>query len=68
MKIFELFGSIFVETDKANESMDKTDNKAKGIMATLGGGIKAAAGFGAAIVGGAAVAGGALFTDRKSVV
>lgn len=60
MKIFELFGSIFVETDQANESMDKTDSKAKGIASSLGEGVKTAAKWSAAIVGGAVAAGGAL--------
>lgn len=60
MKIFELFGSIFVETDQANESMDKTDSKAKGIATTLGNGIKTAGAWSAALVGGVAAAGTAM--------
>ena len=54
MKIFTLFGSIFVESDKANESMDKTDKKARNIAGSLGNGIKKAAGWSAAIVGASA--------------
>jgi len=60
VKIFELFGSIFVETDQANESMDRTDNKAKGIATTLGNGIKTAGAWSAALVGGVAAAGTAM--------
>jgi hypothetical protein len=60
MKIFELFGSIFVESDQANQSMDKTDSKAKKIAGSLGKGIKTAAKWSAAIVGGATVVGGAM--------
>ena len=29
MDLFKLVGSVFVETDKANESLSKTDEKAK---------------------------------------
>jgi len=60
MKIFELFGSIFVESDKANESLDKTDGKAKNIAASLGKGIKTAAKWTAGITVGAVAVGGAM--------
>ncbi|MBN2796235.1 MAG: hypothetical protein JXR88_12565 [Clostridia bacterium] len=60
MKIFELFGSIFVESDKANESLDQTDNKAKNIVGSLGSGIKTAAKWTAGITAGAIAVGGAM--------
>lgn len=60
MKIFELFGSILIENDGANESLDKTDSKAKKIVDSLGNGIKTAAKWGTAIVGASAVVGGAM--------
>lgn len=60
MKIFELFGSILIENGGANESLDKTDSKAKKIADSLGNGIKTAAKWGTAIVGGATLVGGAM--------
>ena len=59
MEIFKLFGSILVDTDKADESISKTDNKAKGFISRLGNGIATAAKWGAGIVaaaGSAAIA------------
>lgn len=53
MEIFKLFGTILVDTSKANESMDKSDSKLKNIAATLGKGVKAAAAMGTAIAGAA---------------
>jgi hypothetical protein len=58
MEIFKLFGSIFVDNDKANKSIDDTDKKAGGVGATLGKMGSFAVKAGAAI-GTAAVAGGA---------
>lgn len=52
MDIFKLVGSVFVDTDKANQNLDKTDKKASGLGSTL-----AKMGKGAAIAGGAIVAG-----------
>lgn len=49
MEIFKLFGSILVDTDKADESISKTDNKAKGFISRLGNGIATAAKWGAGI-------------------
>lgn len=60
MEIFKLFGSIFVDNDKANQSIDATDKKGQGLAATLGSGIGKAAKWGAAIGAGALVAGGAM--------
>ena len=61
MEIFKLFGSIFVNNDKANESLAKTDEKGQGVAATLGKGVVAAAKFGVALGAGALAAGGAMF-------
>lgn len=65
MEIFKLFGTILVNSDKANESIHKTDKNAKGLAETFGkgaatvgkwaAGITTAAAAGAAAVGTAAV-------------
>lgn len=60
MEIFRLIGSVFVDTDKANESIQKTDEKAGGLGQTLLGGVETAAKWGAAVVAGATAAAGAL--------
>lgn len=56
MEIFKLFGSIFVNTDEADKSMQKTESNAESIATKLGNGVKTAAKWGAAIVSGAAIA------------
>jgi len=61
MEIFKLFGSILVDSDKADKSISKTGDKADGMGKKLGAGIKTAAKFGAALGAGALVAGGAIF-------
>lgn len=68
MEIFKLFGSVFIDNDKANKSLDDTDEKGKGLAGTFGnlGGAATAVGgvlAGAVVAGaGAAAAGlGALF-------
>jgi hypothetical protein len=65
VEIFKLFGTILVDSDKANESIHKTDKNAKGLAETFGKGVAAvgkwaagittAAAAGAAAVGTAAV-------------
>lgn len=65
VEVFKLFGSIFVDNEKANQSLHKTDKKASGVAGTLGKGIKTAAKWGAAILGGATVAAGGLFKVAK---
>ncbi|MEG0297425.1 MAG: phage tail tape measure protein [Clostridium sp.] len=60
MEIFKLFGSIMVDNSKANESISKTDKNAKGLMGSIGGGIKAAAKLGTAVVAAAGTAAVAL--------
>ncbi|MFY0758727.1 phage tail tape measure protein [Metabacillus dongyingensis] len=63
MEIFKLFGSIFVDNDKANDAIDETDQKGEalggrlsalgGLATTLGGimGGALVAGLGAAVTG-----------------
>jgi len=58
MKIFELFGSVFVDSDPANKSLDKTDKNAKGLGKTFGK-MGKMAGVAGKLIGGAALAGGA---------
>lgn len=60
MEIFKLFGSILVDTDKAEESISKTDQKAEGLGKTLASGAKKAGEFGLAVAGGAVAAGTAM--------
>lgn len=66
VEIFKLFGSIFVNNDEANKSIDETEKKGKGVAATLGNGIKTAGKWGAAMVGGAAAGVGALSSVAES--
>ena len=54
MEIFKLFGSIFVNTDAADQSMKKTEKGAESIATKLGNGIKVAAKWGAAFTAAAA--------------
>lgn len=49
--LFKLAGSIFIDTDKANESLSKTDKKAQNFGKTLGKAAGVAAGVGTALVG-----------------
>lgn len=56
MDLFKLVGSVFVETDKANESLQKTDEKAKKTGTTFGEVAGKAAKVGTAIVGASATA------------
>lgn len=63
--IFSLYGSIFIDNQKANESIDTTTKKAEGsggkVKSAFGKIAKGAAAMGTAVVGGAsAVAAGAL--------
>lgn len=45
MEIFKLVGSIFIDSEKANESIQKTDEKAGGLGQTLVNGAKTAGKF-----------------------
>ena len=60
MEIFKLIGSVFVDTDQAEESIKKTDEKAGNLGKTLLDGVGTAAKWGAGIVAGATAAAGAL--------
>lgn len=60
MEIFRLIGSVFVDTDQAEESIKKTDEKAGSLGQTLINGVGTAAKWGAGIVAGATVATGAV--------
>lgn len=56
MEIFKLFGSIFVDNEKANESISKTDKKAESVGKKFAEGAKTVGKWGLAL-GGACAAG-----------
>jgi TP901 family phage tail tape measure protein len=56
MEIFKLFGSIFVDNDKADKAIDETDKKGKGLSLTFGDMGKAAKVMGGLIVAGVGAA------------
>lgn len=56
MNLFKLVGSIFIDNEKANESLGKTDEKANGIGETFAKGIKTVASWGVAVAAAAASA------------
>lgn len=60
LEIFKLVGSIMVDSSKADESMQKTDNKAQGVGKALLNGVGTAAKWGAAVVAAGAAAATAL--------
>ena len=60
MEIFKLFGSILVDSDKANESISRTEKNAEGLGKRLGNGIKTAAKWGLAVGAGVMAAGTAI--------
>ena len=67
MEIFKLVGSIFIDNEKANESLQKTDKKASSFGETLGKTAKGALQF-ASIAGGAMLAvGGAALSVANNV-
>lgn len=65
MEIFKLVGSIMVDTDKANESIQKTDKKAEGLGGRLASGVKTAAKWGAGVASAAATVGKAMISGAK---
>ena len=66
LEIFKLVGSVFVDTEKANESLQKTDKKASTFAATLGNAATTAVKVGTAVVGaGVAIGGAALSVADK---
>lgn len=60
MEIFKLFGTILVDSSKAQESISKTEERAEGLRGKLGEGIKTAGKWGLAIGAGAVAAGVAI--------
>lgn len=60
MDLFKLVGSVFIDTDKANDSLAKTDEKAEKTGTTFKDVAKKAAGVGTAVVGASAAAVGGL--------
>jgi len=54
--IFKLVGSVFVDTDEANNSLQKTDKQASNVGETFGKVVDSAAKVGAAVVGAASAA------------
>lgn len=65
LEIFKLVGSIFVDADKANESISKTDKNAEGLGKTLASGVKTAGKWALGLAGAAAAAGGAMIAAAK---
>lgn len=59
VELFKLVGSVFIDTDKANESLQKTDKKASSFASTLGNVAGTAVKFGTAAIGVATAVGGA---------
>lgn len=66
MNLFKLVGSIFIDNEKANESLGKTDEKAGSVAQTLGKGIKTVAAWGTAIATAAVAAGTAIYNSATS--
>ena len=67
LEIFKLVGSVFVDTDKANESLQKTDKTASSFASTLGSAVGKAAGVATAVVGMATAVGGAALGVAEKV-
>ena len=65
--LFKLAGSIYIDTDKANESLQKTDNKASSFASTLGKVGGTALKIGGMVVGAATAIGGAAIGVANSV-
>lgn len=60
LEIFRLVGSVFVDTDKADKSLQKTDKNAEGIGKKFLSVVTSAGKFGAGVVAAATAAGGAI--------
>lgn len=65
--LFKLVGSVYVDTDKANESLQKTDKKASSFASTLGQVGGTALKIGGMVVGAATAIGGAALGVANSV-
>lgn len=66
LEIFRLVGSVFVDTDKAEESLKKTDKTAGGLGNTLVNGAKTVGKFAVGFAGAASAAGGALMAVAET--
>ena len=66
LEIFRLVGSVFVDTNEANESLQKTDKNAEGIGSKLLSVGKAAGTFAVGVVGAATAAGAALVSVAEN--
>lgn len=66
MNIFTLTGTIFVDSEKANESISKTEEKSKSLSEKLGDGIKTAGAWALGIGAAAAAIGGAMIGVASS--
>lgn len=66
MEIFRLIGSVFVDTDKADKSLKKTDKNAEGLGSKLLSVGKSAGKFAAGVAGAAAAAGTALIAVAET--
>ena len=67
VELFKLVGSVFIDTDKANDSLQKTDKKASSFANTLGNVAGTALKFGTAAVGVATAVGGAALGVAEKV-
>lgn len=67
LEIFKLVGSVFVDTDKANESLAKTDKKASGVASSLGGLVKGAGKVALGVAGAATAVGAATLAMANDV-
>ena len=66
INLFKLVGSVFVDTEQANDSLQKTDDKAQKTGASFGDVAGKAAKAGVAIVGGCAAAVGGVVKLAKN--
>ena len=66
LEIFKLVGSIFVDSDKANESLSKTDKKASSVASTFKNGAAAVGKFSVGVVTAAVSAGTAIVGLAKN--
>lgn len=66
MEIFRLIGSVFVDTDKADKSLQKTDKNAAGLGSKLLDVGKSAGKFAAGVAGAAVAAGAALVSVAEN--
>ena len=67
MEIFKLFGSIFVDSSAAQDSISKTSGKAETLGTKLSKGIKTAAKWATAVVAAAGAVGGAMLGAANKV-